>query len=173
LDGSYLGNFSGELDGPAGPFSLSSPVSGNLGEVHLPSLRVVAGQGILEGRLSAGCAEAIRWNTRLVLSALDPGYWLAELPGSLDGTLVSQGQLEGEALNAQVDLRLRGTLRNLPAQLALDGRVEGERWVVPALNVQLGDNRIRGRGLLSSELAAELELALPRLEQLWPELAGA
>src|SRR5690606_25770763 len=51
--------------------------------------------------------------------------------------------------------------------------VEGERWVVPALNVQLGDNRIQGRGLLSSELAAELELALPRLEQLWPELTGA
>ena len=173
LDGSYLGNFSGKLDGPAGPFSLSSPVSGNLGEVHLPSLRLVAGQGTLEGQLSAGFAEAIRWNTRLALSALDPAYWLAELPGNLDGTLVSQGQLEGEALNAQVDLRLRGTLRNLPAQLALDGRVEGERWVVPALNVQLGDNRIRGRGLLSSELAAELELALPRLEQLWPELAGA
>lgn len=172
LDGSYLGHFSGDLDGPAGPFSLASPVSGNLAEVHLPSLRLDAGQGNAEGQLSLGFADAIRWNTRLVLSALNPAYWLADLPGNLNGTLVSQGQLHDEVLEAQADLQLNGELRSLPATLALDGRVEGERWVLPQLNVQLGDNRIQGRGLLSSELAAELELALPRLDQLWPDLKG-
>ncbi|HTO20569.1 MAG TPA: translocation/assembly module TamB domain-containing protein [Pseudomonas sp.] len=173
LDGGYLGHFSGNLDGPGGPFSLSSPVSGNLGEVHLPSLRLEAGQGSAEGQLSLGFADAIRWNTRLVLSALNPAYWVADLPGNLDGTLVSQGALKDENLDAQADLQLRGELRGLPATLALDGRVEGQRWVLPQLNLQLGDNRIQGRGLLNSELAAELELALPRLDQLWPDLQGA
>src|SRR5690606_3425363 len=38
LDRSYLGNFSGELDGPAEPFSPSRPGSGNPGAVHPPSL---------------------------------------------------------------------------------------------------------------------------------------
>lgn len=173
LDGSYLGNFSGDLDGPAGPFSLSSPVSGNLGEVHLPSLRLDAGQGSAAGQLSLGFADAIRWNTRLVLSALNPAYWVAELPGNLDGSLVSQGQLQDGHLEAEADLQLDGELRRLPTTLALQGRVEGERWVLPRLEVQLGDNRVQGRGLLSSELAAELQLALPRLDQLWPELRGA
>lgn len=173
LDGSYLGNFAGDLDGPAGPFSLSSPVSGNLSEVHLPSLQLEAGQGRATGQLSLGFAETIRWNTRLVLSALDPAYWVADLPGSLDGTLVSDGQLHEDSLDARADLQLDGELRNLPTSLALLGRVEGERWILSRLALQMGDNRVQGRGLLTSELAAELELVLPRLEQLWPDLRGA
>ncbi|WP_244597316.1 hypothetical protein [Ectopseudomonas oleovorans] len=48
-EGNYLGNFAAQLKGPAGDFSLSSPVSGDLGQVSLPQLQLVAGQGRAEG----------------------------------------------------------------------------------------------------------------------------
>src|SRR5690606_14658721 len=43
-DGNYLGNFDARLQGPAGPFTVASPVSGDLSQVHFPSLQVQAGQ---------------------------------------------------------------------------------------------------------------------------------
>ncbi|MGX8249707.1 hypothetical protein, partial [Escherichia coli] len=80
--GNYLGNFAAQLQGPAGDFSLSSPVSGDLGQVSLPQLQLIAGQGRAEGVVKVGFAEGIDWQAMLQLSALDPGYWLAEMPGN-------------------------------------------------------------------------------------------
>lgn len=172
-DGSYLGNFNGDLEGPAGPFSLASPVSGNLREVHFPSLRLVAGQGTAEGQLNLGFADTVHWNTRLVLASLDPAYWIPALPGRLNGTLVSQGELKDGAPGARAELQLDGELRKLPASLTLQGRMTGERLDLPTIALRVGDNRMDGRGLVTSELAADMNLALLRLDQLWPGLGGS
>jgi len=110
-DGRYLGNFDAALTGPSGAFSLQSPVSGNLEEVHLPQLELRTGQGKASGSLSVGFVEGIDWNTRLTLSELDPSYWVAELPGQLGGTLDSRGALRGQQLEAQAQLDLDGRLR--------------------------------------------------------------
>ncbi|MGK9063633.1 translocation/assembly module TamB domain-containing protein [Stutzerimonas chloritidismutans] len=170
-DGNYLGNFDAGLSGPAGDFSLRSPVSGNLEVVHLPQLELVAGQGRAAGNLSIGFADGIDWKTRLELSQLDPAYWVAELPGQLRGTLTSEGSLH-EALQAQAQLDLDGTLRRQPLQLQLRASGEGADWEVPTLDLRLGDNRVQGRASLGDALRAELELDLPRLAQLWPHLTG-
>ena len=100
-DGSYLGNFESAMTGPAGGFTLNSPVSGNLEAVHLPQLQLQAGQGSATGSLSVGFAAGIDWKADLTLSELDPAYWLAELPGNLGGSLKSQGALRDEQLQAE------------------------------------------------------------------------
>lgn len=171
-DGNYLGNFAAQLLGPAGDFSLSSPLSGDLTQISLPQLQLVAGQGKLDGVLKLGFAEGIDWQAMLQLSDLDPGYWLAEMPGKLAGPLSSNGSIKDGAIRAQADIDLNGRLRGQPAQLQLQGGGAGEQWQLKRLQVQLGDNRVQGQGLLDQRLRGELELALPRLGQLWPGLQG-
>ncbi len=171
-DGDYLGNFNAALTGPAGDFTLQSPVSGNLEVVHLPQLELHAGQGQAEGSLSVGFADGLDWTTRLQLSDLDPAYWVAQLPGRLGGTLGSEGSLREGTLQAEARLDLSGDLRQQPLDLQLQASGDGGDWVVPTLDLRLGDNRIQGKGRWADALEATLALDLPRLGQLWPGLDG-
>lgn len=171
-DGNYLGNFKADLDGPAGKFSLSSPFSGDLGKIFLPELKLVAGQGKAEGHVNVQFADGVAWDTALDLSAIDPAYWVAELPGTLAGPLRSTGEFKNERLKLDANLDLKGRLRGLPAMLQAKAVGEGEAWTVSALDIRLGDNRINGTASLQQQIKAQLDLNLPRLGQLWPELRG-
>ncbi|HGM5579970.1 TPA: translocation/assembly module TamB domain-containing protein [Pseudomonas putida] len=171
-DGAYNGDFKGDLDGPAGAFSLASPFDGDLTRVRLPQLALVAGQGKASGAVALGFADAITWDVDLQVSALDPAYWLAELPGTLAGPLRSKGELKSERLQLDAQLDLKGRLRGQPAVLKADVKGAGEAWTLGALAIQLGDNRINGSGSLQQRLAGRIDLDLPRLGQLWPRLQG-
>ena len=171
-DGNYLGNFKADLDGPAGKFSLSSPFSGDLGKVFLPQLKLVAGQGKAEGHVNVQFADGVVWDTALDLSALNPAYWVAELPGTLAGPLRSKGSFKNERLELDANLDLKGRLRGLPAVLQAKAQGAGEAWTVSALDIRLGDNRINGSASLQQQIKAQLDLNMPRLGQLWPELRG-
>ncbi|MFK7698271.1 translocation/assembly module TamB domain-containing protein [Pseudomonas caspiana] len=170
--GKYLGNFSANLDGPAGAFSLVSPFSGDLTQVFLPQLEMVAGQGKATGHLNLKFANGIGWDTALDLSAIDPAYWVAQMPGTLAGPLRSKGQIRNEQLSLNADLDLKGRLRGQPAALQVKADGTGDKWNVGVLEVRLGDNRIQGNGSLQQRLLGQLEINLPRLGQLWPGLQG-
>lgn len=171
-DGNYKGTFNGDLDGPAGAFTLASPFEGDLTQVKLPQLALNAGQGKAAGSLALRFADTLAWDVDLQLSALDPAYWLAELPGTLAGPLRSQGELKHEQLQLKAQLDLKGRLRGQPAQLKVDAEGAGERWTLGSLAVQLGDNRINGSASVQQRLAGRIDLDLPRLGQLWPQLQG-
>lgn len=171
-DGTYQGTFNGDLDGPAGAFTLASPFEGDLGQVRLPQLALTAGQGKAAGSVALRFADTLAWDVDLQLSALDPAYWLAELPGSLAGPLRSKGEMKGEQLNLDAQLDLKGRLRGQPAVLKVEAQGAGQNWTLGALAVQLGDNRINGSGSLQQRLAGRIDLDLPRLGQLWPRLQG-
>ncbi|MFP5338705.1 MAG: translocation/assembly module TamB, partial [Gammaproteobacteria bacterium] len=171
-NGNYLGNFDSAMTGPAGDFTLNSPVSGNLEAVHLPQLQLQAGQGSATGSLSVGFAEGVDWKVDLTLSELDPAYWLAELPGNLGGSLKSQGALRDEQLQAEASLDIAGRLRGQNTSLQLQANGEGERWNLPVINLRMGDNRVHGSGTWAQTLDGRLQLELSRLAQLWPDLRG-
>ncbi|SHM80429.1 translocation/assembly module TamB domain-containing protein [Phytopseudomonas punonensis] len=171
-NGNYLGNLSAALDGPAGAFNVQTPLSGDLQQIHLPQLQVRAGQGKIDGQLTVGFANAVRWDAQLQVSDFDPAYWVAELPGRIAGPVRSKGQLLDGRLELTGDLDLKGHLRGQQAQLQAKVAGAGERWDVSALNVQLGDNRIDGSGQLDQRLQGQLRIALNRLGQLWPGLQG-
>ncbi|MBU2295192.1 MAG: translocation/assembly module TamB [Gammaproteobacteria bacterium] len=170
--GNYLGHFAAELDGPAGAFSLQSPLSGDLQKLYLPELRLQAGQGRAEGQVSLGFAEQLSWDVRLQLSQLDPAYWLAELPGSLAGPLNSSGSMINQQLKLNADIDLRGRLRGQPATLLAKFAGGLEQGELSALDVRLGDNRLSGKAALQQQLSGQLLLSMPRLGQLWPGLLG-
>ncbi|QRY78219.1 translocation/assembly module TamB [Pseudomonas sp. PDNC002] len=171
-EGAYLGNFDAALNGPAGAFTVASPVSGNLSEVFLPSLKLVAGQGKAEGHLKVGFADAVSWDTALDLSDLDPAYWLEEMPGRLGGPLRSKGSFKGDVLTLDANLDLQGRLRGQPAIFKAQATAAGQAWKVDGLSLQLGDNRISGQAGLDQRLSGRLDIALGRLGQLWPQLFG-
>ena len=171
-DGQYLGNFAADLDGPAGAFSLSSPFSGSLKQIALPQLKMEAGQGKAEGHVNVRFADGIAWDTALDLSALNPAYWVAELPGTLAGPLKSQGEMKNERLSLTADLDLKGKLRGQPAILRAKADGAGEQWNLNALQIRLGDNSISGKGSLQQKLTGQIDIKLTRLAQLWPQLRG-
>lgn len=171
-DGQYLGNFAAALDGPAGAFTLSSPFSGSLEQIALPQLVMEAGQGKAEGHVKVKFADGIAWDTALQLSALNPAYWVAELPGTLAGPLKSTGEMKNERLSLNADLDLKGKLRGQPAVLQAKADGAGEQWNLNALQIRLGDNSISGKGSLQQKLAGQIDIKLPRLAQLWPQLRG-
>ena len=171
-NGNYLGNLDAALDGPAGAFTVKTPLSGDLQQVHLPQLQIRAGQGAIEGQVTVGFAEAVRWDAQLQISDFDPAYWVAELPGRIAGPLRSQGQWLDGNLEMTGDFNLQGRLRGQPAQLQTQVAGAGETWKLSALSVRLGDNRIDGSGQLEGRLQGELRITLNRLGQLWPGLQG-
>lgn len=171
-DGNYLGNLSAALDGPAGAFSVQTPLSGDLQQVHLPQLQVRAGQGRIDGQLTVGFSNAVRWDAQLQVSDFDPAYWVAELPGRIAGPISSKGQLLDGRLELTGDLDLQGRLRGQPTQLQAQLAGAGERWSVSTLSMRLGDNRIDGNGQLDQRLQGQVRIALNRLGQLWPGLQG-
>lgn len=171
-DGNYLGNLKADLDGPAGQFNVVTPFSGDLKQVFLPELKLTAGQGKAEGHLNVQFADGIAWDTALDLSALNPAYWVAELPGTLAGPLRSKGELKNEQLKLNADLDLKGRLRGQTAVLAAKAEGAGEQWTLANLDIRLGDNRINGSGSLQQRLAGQIDIKLARLAQLWPQLRG-
>ena len=171
-DGNYLGNLKADLDGPAGKFNVVTPFSGDLKQIFLPELKLTAGQGKAEGHLNVQFADGIAWDTALDLSALNPAYWVAELPGTLAGPLRSKGELKNEQLKLNADLDLKGRLRGQTAVLAAKAEGAGEQWTLANLDIRLGDNRINGSGSLQQRLAGQIDIKLARLAQLWPQLRG-
>jgi len=171
-DGQYLGNFQAALDGPAGAFELGSPFSGDLAQIHLPQLKLAAGQGKAEGHLDLQFADGIGWDTALDLSAIDPAYWLGELPGTLAGPLRSKGSTNNGNLSLDADLDLKGRLRGQPAVFQAKASGAGEQWNLSALDIRLGDNRINGSASLQQKLSGQIDIKLSRLAQLWPQLRG-
>ncbi|PWK39963.1 translocation/assembly module TamB domain-containing protein [Pseudomonas sp. OV226] len=171
-DGKYLGSFNAALDGPAGAFTLNSPFSGDLTKIYLQQIELQAGQGKAEGHLNLQFADGIAWDTALDLSAINPAYWVAELPGTLAGPLRSKGEMKNEQLSLTADLDLKGKLRGQPAVIQAKADGGGEQWNLNALHVRLGDNSINGKGSLQQKLAGQIDINLPRLAQLWPQLRG-
>ncbi|MDH1263734.1 translocation/assembly module TamB [Pseudomonas sp. GD03944] len=171
-DGNYLGNFAADLQGPAGDFSVSSPVSGDLQQVFLPELRVTAGQGQVAGQVSVGFADGVRWDANLAVSQFDPAYWVAELPGTLAGPLRSKGEWRDQTLRLDADIDIQGRLRGQPVVLQARTDGSGERWTLERFDLRLGDNRIDGQAALDRQLTGQLRIALSRLGQLWPGLQG-
>ncbi|MBM3113084.1 translocation/assembly module TamB [Pseudomonas sp. W15-Feb18] len=171
-DGNYQGEFKGDLDGPAGAFSVNSPFKGDLKQISFAQLALNAGQGKLEGNVSVQFADAVAWDAALELSALNPAYWLAELPGTLAGPLRSKGQIKDGELSLDAELDLKGRLRGQPAVLKAIAQGAGQSWTLGTLDIRLGDNHINGSGSVQQRLAGQLDLNLPRLGQLWPQLQG-
>src|SRR5690606_28477109 len=98
-DEQYRGELDGVFRGPAGEFSLHTQVQGDAERLALSKLRLQAGQGRIEGQGDLTLGDALGWQADLQLHEFDPAYWLAELPGQLEGPISSRGTSRDGQLN--------------------------------------------------------------------------
>ncbi len=99
---------------------------------------------------------------------------LSPFSGDLQQIALPQLELtagQGKA-SGYLDVALKGKLRGQPAVFQAKAGGSGEQWSLAALDIRLGDNRITGNGRLEQQLAGQLDLNMPRLAQLWPQLRG-
>lgn len=167
----YHGHLQAELYGPGGKFQVKSELQGDATQLSVAPLLVTAGSGQLQGQAQVQWAEALQWQAELQLDDLNPGYWLADFPGTLAGKIHSSGHL-GEQLTVTADAQLAGQLRGQPAQIALQLAGEGEHWQVPEMLFAIGDNRLQGQLQLDEALQGQFKLKAEQLAQLLPGASG-
>nr|WP_246403772.1 translocation/assembly module TamB domain-containing protein [Halomonas stenophila] len=164
-------------EGPSLPRSeLSLTGSGNLEHFAWQPLRLATGEGIVSSRGRIDWSEALSVSARLGLDNVDPEPFVEGLSGRLDGEaeLAFSQTPDGWRLGVP-SLALDGELADQP--LALQARLSGDsgmHWWIDRLTLHQGDNRLTAEGEVAPErLALDAVLDLPRLDTLYPTLAGA
>lgn len=152
---------------------LQVSAAGNPDEVNISTLNVVTPAGRATGEALVGLVEGVRWDARLLLEGLDPGAFVEDLPGSLNGPVASTGSLINEELELSAQWNLEGRLRGQPLQLSGDVEKEGETWSFADLLLRQGNNRVSGAGQWGEEIRTDLDIQMPDLEALWPGLSGS
>jgi len=160
-------------DLPGGRYRLA--LRGDAGGAEIVGLdgRLLGGRIGVAG--DVGWADGVRWDLALALGDLDPGQWRADLDGRLGGQLRVRGEVADGGWSLAAELPgIAGSLRGYPFSLtgAVAGGSRGE-WRFDALELVSGGNRATLEGALAERWDARLTLAAPRLDRLWPGLAGA
>lgn len=171
-DESYDAHLEGQAAGPAGPTDFALDAAGDMAQVTVSNLEINTGAGGVTGEAQVDYADVLGWDANLQLNQLNPGYWVPALDGSLSGEITSEGSLPASGPDLNGDWSLTGQWQSKP--LETEGHVEtaGSAWVLESFGLRVGDNRVTASGRWAEQLQAEFELAMPRLEQLWPGLAG-
>lgn len=171
-DDRYNLELQASAEGPAGDMTLATNAEGDLQQVTLSNLRLDTGAGGLAGKAQVQYGDIVSWDADLNLDQFNPGFWVAELNGQLSGSVTSTGSIPASGLQAKADWQLDGTWRQ--NKLSTRGQLEGSdsRWRMDPLKLVVGENTVSGSGQWADQIQADMQLALPKLDQLWPGLAG-
>ncbi len=147
---------------------------GDRAGVRVRSLRAVMPQGRLDATGALAWEPRLRWDADARLAGFDPGYFLPEWPGAINGRIESDGELRDiGTLRAHIDAReLGGSLRGR----ALSGRgtldIDGDAYAGDVA-LALGQSRIDARGRIASTIDIDAKLAPLQLNDLLPEGRGS
>ena len=167
-------DLSAQLSGVAGQtINLEMRAQGDQQALTVAPLKLSTEAGNLDGQVDLTLAPDIVWDGRFQLHDLNPGIFVAELPGKLNGELTSQGSLAQDVLQLQAQWDVDGTLRQQPLGLAGKLNKATEAWQVSDLLIRQGENRISGQGQWGPQVNGYLDVQLTQLATLWPELRGA
>ncbi|MDQ2702026.1 MAG: translocation/assembly module TamB domain-containing protein [Pseudomonadota bacterium] len=153
---------------------------GNRSAVEVRKLHAAMPTGALDATGNVRWAPTLGWNGNATLSGFDPGYFLPDWSGAVDGRIASTGATLD---NGDLDLRfnaerLGGRLRGrplgghgklamlVPADDSAATRYEGD------VELRLGASRIAARGTLADRLDVNAKFAPLRLDDLMPNAGG-
>ncbi len=146
---------------------------GNREGVHLRKLDAVMPDGRLDATGNVAWSPALRWDADARLTGFDPGYFLPDWPGAINGKITSTGeQRDSGTLLADIGATaLGGTLRGR----ALSGRgslhVEGNAYAGDVA-LGLGESRLTAKGRVASNIDIDANFAPLHLNDLLPEGNG-
>lgn len=157
---------------PQTDFNLSA--TGNADGVTLQPLKLetLGGHLSVTGPLQWGNKPSM--DLRLVAKGLRPRQFHPELPEALGASIRLAGSFDNEKPKVNAFLEaLSGELNGLPIKGTGHLHWAKESLRVEGLSVQVGSNHIRADGSIKSGAQFDLDLDLPKLEQLWPGLGGS
>ena len=148
--------------------------TGNRDGMDVQSLRATMPQGRLDAIGNIAWIPTVKWNADATLAGFDPGYFLPDWPGAINGKLSSNGELRdgSKGLLAHVDAsELGGQLR----KRALSGRatvdIDGDAYRGDVA-LGLGDSRIDAKGSIAATMQVDANLAPLHLDDLLPDGRG-
>ena len=166
-----IGNAQLQRDGQRATVSFDG--LGNRDGVRLRKLDAVMPEGRLDATGNIGWTPALRWDADARLSGFDPGYFLPDWPGAINGKITSTGeQRDDGSLLADVDARdLGGKLRGR----ALSGRgslhVDGDAYSGDVA-LGLGESRLTAKGRMAANIDLDANFAPLHLNDLLPDGNG-
>ena len=147
---------------------------GNREGVQLRKLDAAMPDGRLDATGNVAWSPALRWDADARLIGFDPGYFLPDWPGAVNGTLTSTGeQRDDGGLVADVDVKdLGGSLRGR----ALSGRgnlhMEGDVYAGDVA-LGLGQSRLTAKARMASNIELDANFAPLHLNDLLPDGNGS
>ncbi|MCU7842490.1 MAG: translocation/assembly module TamB [Candidatus Thiodiazotropha sp. (ex Monitilora ramsayi)] len=146
---------------------------GDLQGLKLKTLVANLVEGVLTGSGDLAWRPEVKWQLTLEGNEINPVHWQQDLPGRLNLSLATQGQLGEDGLRAEINLKaLQGVLRDYPVKADSLVTVEGEQLNIQSLQLLSGDNRIEASGSVGEELALDWQVDATDLAAFWPDLQG-
>ena len=148
--------------------------------VAVRSLHARMPTGTLDASGTARWAPSFAWNADARLAGFDPGYFLPDWEGAVNGRVVTRGAMRGDGgLDANFDVRdLGGRLRGRPlgghGKLALrtSGTPGGTSAWEGDIDLALGASRVQARGRIDRNLDVRASFSPLHLSDLLPDGAG-
>ncbi|MTW20135.1 translocation/assembly module TamB domain-containing protein [Allochromatium palmeri] len=172
---SFVYQLSGQVASPGAPSAGIALIGqGTATGTVLESFALDTLDGRLEGAGTLTWAPELAWDLSLGATNLNPGVYVPDWPGRIDGRLTSQGTLgdDGPRLTAVIET-LSGRLRDYPIAASGQVRMEGDSLQVEGLSAASGPSQLRVDGRLDqSRLDLSFALDSPDLANLWPEARG-
>lgn len=153
---------------------------GDRAQVQVRKLHAAMPTGALDATGHVRWSPTLDWDGNATLAGFDPGYFLPDWNGAVNGRIASTGATRTDgALDARFDVQqLGGRLRGRP--LGGHGRIA---MLVPAnenaatryegdIALTLGASRVTARGTIADKLDVHANFAPLRLDDLLPDAAG-
>ncbi|RZA20358.1 MAG: translocation/assembly module TamB, partial [Lysobacteraceae bacterium] len=141
--------------------------------VDVRKLQATMPQGRLDATGKLAWEPRLRWAADARLAGFDPGYFLPDWPGAVNGRIASTGELRDNGkLLAHLDAReLGGSLRGraLGGHGTLD--IDGDAYAGDVA-LTLGQSRIDARGKMAADIEVDARLAPLQLNDLLPDGRG-
>lgn len=162
-----------QLSGVAGQdATVRLQAQGSPEQITLSTLEVDTPAGRAAGQAVVGLGERTTWDADLALEELNPGVFVAQLPGSLSGPISSEGSVTADGVQFTANWDLDGSLRDNPLDLSGAVVSDGGSFAFSDLVLRQGPNSVTGEGVWGDRIAADLDINLNRLATLWPGLEG-
>jgi translocation and assembly module TamB len=149
-------------------------VRGDAAQARIHTLEARMPTGLLQATGQAGWDPRLAWDLAVKLDGFDPGYFVPDWNGRVNGRLETQGQArDGDGYQASLVLQdlggsLRGRSLDGRGRFRLDGNTgSGE------LDLALGSSRINAAGTVGDRIDVRAELQPLRLDDVLPDGRGS
>ncbi|MCG7898110.1 MAG: translocation/assembly module TamB domain-containing protein [Candidatus Thiodiazotropha weberae] len=146
---------------------------GTLQAITLQQMSLRQEDGLINGDGSFDWSDELNWRMELVAEDFNPGIFHPAFPGKLGFRLSSQGRLDNQQLQGELQLdALKGRLRDYPVQGEGAVTFAQNQATIKVLNLQSGPNRINASGSVGDQLGLDWSMEAPDLAGFWPGLSG-